>query len=136
MAWTVKLLWRLLQSERLEETRGQEVKRSGLSWLTTRLSADVGVFLFLPSRCILGGNAPRQVVIAVVTARIVKEISSGGQDVVGDPRSALSTVDQSQVRKQSGGWSDFLLLLQPNIRFHVELKLYCLSLDQQPDGLS
>lgn len=133
MAWTVKLLWRLLQSERLEETRGQEVKRSGLSWLTSRLSADVGVFLFLPSRCILGGNAPRQVVIAVVTARIVKEISSGGQDVVGDPR-ALSIVDQSQVRRLS----DFLLMCALTAKYLLScgLKLYCLSLDQQPDGLS
>lgn len=83
-----------------KRSRGQEV--GPVSWLTTRVGADSDLFLFLPSRCILGGNAPRQVVIAVVTARIVKEVSSGGQEVVG----ALSIMDQSQVRKQP----DFLFL--------------------------
>ena len=93
MAWTVKLLWRLLHSERLEETRGQ-------SCLHTRLQRFK--LVNLPSRCIVGRDAPCQVVIAVVTARVVKEVSSGGQDVVGDSSSALLTMDQTQVRKQSG----------------------------------
>lgn len=105
MVWTVKLLWRLLQSDRLEETRSVLFTRK-LKKLQSKLANFLPVFL--PSRCIVGGNAPRQVIIAVVTARIVKEISSGGQDVVWYSLSALSRIDQSQVRKQSGGWSDFL----------------------------
>lgn len=67
--------------------------------------------MVLPSRCILGRNAPRQVVIAVVTARIVKEISSGGQDVVWYSSSTLSIIHQSQVSNRSGGWFHFLLQL-------------------------
>lgn len=71
----------------------------------------LGELRILPSRCILGRNAPRQVVVAVVAARIVKEISSGGQDVVWYPSSTLSTIHQSQVSNPAGGRSHFLLQL-------------------------
>lgn len=37
----------------------------------------------VPCRCVLGRDAPRQVVVAVVPAGVVKEVPSGGQDVVG-----------------------------------------------------
>lgn len=119
MVWTVKLLWRLPQSERLEETRWKNVYReaptsllvSGRTGQRRQTCLHLGELMILPSRCILGRNAPRQVVITVVTARVVKEIPSGGQDVVGYSSGALSTTHQSQVSNQSGGRLHFLLQL-------------------------
>lgn len=43
----------------------------------------------IPGWCILGRNAPRQVVVTVVPSGVVKEVSSGGEHVVRYPSGAL-----------------------------------------------
>lgn len=42
-----------------------------------------------PGLDVLGHDAPRQVVIAVIAPRVVKEVGSGGEDVAREHRSTL-----------------------------------------------
>lgn len=39
-------------------------------------------FVLLPCRSVLGRDAPRQVVVAVIPAGVVKKVPSGGEDMV------------------------------------------------------
>lgn len=59
-------------------------------WPHSFLDDEMGVFfVFLPSLDVLWHDAPRQVVVAVVTPRVVKEIRPGGEDVARQPWAAL-----------------------------------------------
>lgn len=55
----------------------------------------------VPCRCVLGRDAPRQVVVAVVPAGVVKEVPSGGQDVVGYARDTLWMVSSLELAHSS-----------------------------------
>lgn len=46
-------------------------------------------FVFLPGLDVLRHDAPRQVVVTVVTSWVVKEIRPGGEDVARQPRASL-----------------------------------------------
>lgn len=48
----------------------------------------------VPCRCVLGRDAPCQVVIAVVPAGVVKEVPSGGEDMVRYACDALWTFSE------------------------------------------
>jgi len=50
----------------------------------------------LPGLDVLRHDAPRQVVVAVITPRVVEEISPGGEDVTGEPQ-ALTTQREDRV---------------------------------------
>lgn len=79
--------------------------------LTNLLTSSLIVALFspvtpkssgsVPCRCVLGRDAPRQVVVAVVPAGVVKEVPSGGQDVVRYARDTLWTVSALELAPSS-----------------------------------
>lgn len=48
-----------------------------------------GVAWLLPGLDVLGHDAPRQVVVAVVAPGVVKEVGPGGEDVAGEHGAAL-----------------------------------------------